>query len=180
MPLKPPAKERAWGTRYDTLGSSPPLSPAASQAVPVALSPTAVKLPSDPTKSPRITSNASSPSTERNTLSDNTPHDASIFVGRLVSSSVCMAIPAEFLTRSLPANVDRGELTQGLLDHLSGYPQIKTIKVVRDSRGGVCAFVQCDVSCAVTSIYAVIVIYSRHLCLFRVLPLPVMFCNPSR
>ena len=47
---------------------------------------------------------------------------------------------------SLPANVDQGELTQRLTDHLSGYPQVKTIKVVRDTRGGVCAFVQCDVS----------------------------------
>ena len=46
---------------------------------------------------------------------------------------------------SLPANVERGELAQQLSDHLTAYSQIKTVKVVRDNRGGVCAFVQCEV-----------------------------------
>ena len=49
---------------------------------------------------------------------------------------------------SLPANVERGELAQQLSDHLAAYSQIKTVKVVRDNRGGVCAFVQCEVRIA--------------------------------
>lgn len=54
------------------------------------------------------------------------PHDASVFVG------------------SLPTNVDQMDLTRMLMDHLSEHMQIKNVKVVRDSKGGVCAFVQCE------------------------------------
>lgn len=32
-----------------------------------------------------------------------------------------------------------------LMEHLSEHTQIKNIKVVRDNKGGVCAFVQCEV-----------------------------------
>ncbi|KAH6916947.1 hypothetical protein BKA70DRAFT_1250993 [Coprinopsis sp. MPI-PUGE-AT-0042] len=53
-------------------------------------------------------------------------HDASIFVG------------------SLPSNMSHVELTHLLTEHLSGYPEVKSIKVIRDSKGGVCAFVQCE------------------------------------
>lgn len=45
---------------------------------------------------------------------------------------------------SLPSNMDQGDLTRMLMEHLSGHTQIKNIKVVRDSKGGVCAFVQCE------------------------------------
>jgi hypothetical protein len=45
--------------------------------------------------------------------------------------------------RSLPSNVDQGDLSRMLMDHLSEHTQIKNVKVVRDSKGGVCAFVQC-------------------------------------
>ena len=37
------------------------------------------------------------------------------------------------------------DLTRMLMEHLSEHTQIKNIKVVRDSKGGVCAFVQCEV-----------------------------------
>ncbi len=47
---------------------------------------------------------------------------------------------------SLPANIDYSELTQRLSEHFSAHPQVKAIKVVRDSRGGVCGFIQCEVS----------------------------------
>ncbi|KAF9566097.1 hypothetical protein CPC08DRAFT_814999 [Agrocybe pediades] len=57
---------------------------------------------------------------------DKLPHDASVFVG------------------SLPSNIDQGDLTRMLIEHLSEHTQIKNIKVVRDSKGGVCAFVQCE------------------------------------
>jgi hypothetical protein len=39
-----------------------------------------------------------------------------------------------------------------LTEHLSEHTQIKTVKVVRDSKGGVCAFVQCEVKCSLTPI----------------------------
>ncbi|KAH9486538.1 hypothetical protein JR316_0000603 [Psilocybe cubensis] len=65
---------------------------------------------------------------------DKLPHDASVFVG------------------SLPSNMDQGDLTRLLMDHLSEHTQIKNIKVVRDSKGGVCAFVQCENAQSATSL----------------------------
>ncbi|KAJ4485892.1 hypothetical protein J3R30DRAFT_3697315 [Lentinula aciculospora] len=53
------------------------------------------------------------------------PHDASIFVG------------------SLPVHVDREELRASLSQHLAEFAQVKSVKVIHDSKGGVCAFVQC-------------------------------------
>ncbi|KAF5368570.1 hypothetical protein D9758_002330 [Tetrapyrgos nigripes] len=52
--------------------------------------------------------------------------DASIFVG------------------SLPVNIEPNELLVSLSDHLSDYKEIKSIKVHRDLKGGVCAFIQCE------------------------------------
>ncbi|PPR00029.1 hypothetical protein CVT24_009038 [Panaeolus cyanescens] len=63
---------------------------------------------------------------------DRLPHDASVFVG------------------SLPSNVDQNDLTRMLMDHLSEHTEIKNIKVVRDSKGGVCAFVQCENAASAT------------------------------
>ncbi|KDR85423.1 hypothetical protein GALMADRAFT_234290 [Galerina marginata CBS 339.88] len=65
---------------------------------------------------------------------DKLPHDASVFVG------------------SLPSNMDQGDLTRMLMDHLSEHNQIKNIKVVRDSKGGVCAFVQCENATSATAL----------------------------
>ena len=48
-------------------------------------------------------------------------------------------------TLSLPSNIEHMDLTRMLMEHLSEHTQIKNIKVVRDSKGGVCAFVQCEV-----------------------------------
>jgi hypothetical protein len=54
--------------------------------------------------------------------------------------------PCLFLTlRSLPSAIDQPELTRLLSEHLSEHTEVKNIKVVRDSKGGVCAFVQCEV-----------------------------------
>lgn len=61
---------------------------------------------------------------------DRQPHDASIFVG------------------SLPPNAEQQELATALTAHLSEYDEVKSIKVIRDSKGGVCAFVQCEDSTA--------------------------------
>ncbi|KAI0375139.1 hypothetical protein BV20DRAFT_1048323 [Pilatotrama ljubarskyi] len=65
---------------------------------------------------------------------DSQLRDASIFVG------------------SLPTSFTQAELTQRLTDHLSGHIPIKATKVVRDSRGGVCAFIQCENPGAVSSL----------------------------
>ena len=46
---------------------------------------------------------------------------------------------------SLPSNIEQMDLTRMLMEHLSEHMQIKNVKVVRDSKGGVCAFVQCEV-----------------------------------
>jgi hypothetical protein len=46
---------------------------------------------------------------------------------------------------SLPTNVDHAELSARLKDHLSAYVEVNLVRVIRDSRGGVCAFVQCNV-----------------------------------
>jgi len=45
------------------------------------------------------------------------------------------------------------DLTRMLMEHLSEHTQIKNIKVVRDSKGGVCAFVQCEVREKKKSLY---------------------------
>ncbi len=91
MPAKLLVKERAWGTRYDTLGSSPPPSPPihhlATEHMHTAMSSTFT-----PEKAATIT--GSSPlQTPEKTDPNATPHDASIFVGRLANVP-CSASPS--------------------------------------------------------------------------------------
>lgn len=84
--------------------------------------------------------------------SEKMPHDASVFVGRLVVflayQRLSVAYQADVVSvfLSLPTNVDHAELTYLLHEHLSEHAEVKNVKVVRDSRGGICAFVQCEVS----------------------------------
>ncbi|KAH9898259.1 hypothetical protein C8Q73DRAFT_392682 [Cubamyces lactineus] len=126
MPTKHTTKERAWGTRYDTLDQfeppSPPVQrlPALDQKVQSPVTPLSNTF--------RNSLNEGEPATLAigPAAQDTTPHDASVFVG------------------SLPTHFDHADLSQRLADHLSIHPQIKAIKVVRDSRGGVCAFIQCE------------------------------------
>lgn len=47
---------------------------------------------------------------------------------------------------SLPPNLEQPELTRLLSDHLAEHKEITYIKLIRDSKGGVCAFIQCLVS----------------------------------
>ncbi|KAF5352462.1 hypothetical protein D9756_006010 [Leucocoprinus leucothites] len=110
MPPKQPSQTRAWGTRYDTLPSSPPVSPEAKR---------------DETQS-ALEDLSTTPNSQGKCKEDKQPHDASVFVG------------------SLPSNVEQSELTRLLTCHLSEHTEIKSIKVIRDSKGGVCAFVQCE------------------------------------
>ena len=46
---------------------------------------------------------------------------------------------------SLPTNVEQPELARLLSEHLSEHAEVQNVKVVRDAKGGVCAFVQCEV-----------------------------------
>ena len=63
--------------------------------------------------------------------------------------SLCNLPYPVLLTRivhSLPPDVDEGEVAQPLREHLATYASIKDVKIIRDSKGGLCAFVQCEVS----------------------------------
>lgn len=46
---------------------------------------------------------------------------------------------------SLPTTVDHTELSARLREHLSAYAEVNFVRIIRDNRGGVCAFVQCNV-----------------------------------
>ncbi|KAJ8597592.1 hypothetical protein M405DRAFT_389081 [Rhizopogon salebrosus TDB-379] len=99
---------RTWGTRFDTLLSSPSTQLDDANDIPQDSPLIANEACDDPKKS------------------DRTVHDASIFIG------------------SLPTNIEHLELARMLSDHLSGHPEVQTVKVVRDSKGGTCAFIQCQ------------------------------------
>ncbi|CCL98124.1 uncharacterized protein FIBRA_00118 [Fibroporia radiculosa] len=127
MPSKYVSKDRAWGTRYDSLGSSPPPSPPYRQIQ------TSLAIPHSPPTSVAAGLSQSSSgnfivphSNSFSSLQEKMPHDASVFVG------------------SLPIDVEPPELTRLLHDHLSAHTEVRNIKVVRDNRGGTCAFVQCE------------------------------------
>ncbi|KAJ7492410.1 hypothetical protein FB451DRAFT_531569 [Mycena latifolia] len=119
MPQKSAA--RTWGTRFDTLPSSPPPSPQTREAA--------------------LVEDANTTSTTDNNLDasnvkkiDKMPHDASVFVG------------------SLPTNIEQSELSRLLSEHLSEHAEVRSIKLVKDSKGGVCAFVQCENAAAASSL----------------------------
>lgn len=137
MPPKQPNPTRAWGTRYDTLPTSPPVSPEIDRY-------REQQAFQDINASPEG-------STERSETK--LPHDASVFVGRSVSLPALFCVGSKQpATESLPASIDQAELTRLLTDHLSEYAEIKSIKVIRDSKGGVCAFVQCAVRLLLSSV----------------------------
>ncbi|OCH87465.1 hypothetical protein OBBRIDRAFT_889765 [Obba rivulosa] len=124
MPPKFAVKARAWGTRYDTLGSSPPSSPPCLHNSTSTLHSTTIG--GSPCSDSRDETNEEKAGEDGDPAKgDKMPHDASVFVG------------------SLPPNVDHGELARLLSEHLSEHAEIKATKVVRDPRGSVCAFVQC-------------------------------------
>ncbi|KDQ63315.1 hypothetical protein JAAARDRAFT_374278 [Jaapia argillacea MUCL 33604] len=123
MPYKPSTtKPRSWGTRFDSLGPSPPASPPTQEVAGDHQASTPPVLQGQPT----------TPETKRG--DERMPHDASIFVG------------------SLPVNVDQHELRSMLSNHLSKHGDIKNVKVVRDGKGSVCAFVQCETASAAANL----------------------------
>lgn len=50
-----------------------------------------------------------------------------------------------FRMLSLPSDVEEAELGENLANHLGRTANIQSIKIIHDSKGGVCAFVQCEV-----------------------------------
>ncbi|EKM61369.1 uncharacterized protein PHACADRAFT_24571 [Phanerochaete carnosa HHB-10118-sp] len=122
MPPKHVTRDRAWGTRYDTLIlSSPPLSPSTQRKDPT----TASSTPNSPS-SQHAHDIAHSVPTATPVKSENTSQDTSIFIG------------------SLPTTTDYLEINRLLAEHLSEHAEIRSVKVVRDSKGGTCAFAQCE------------------------------------
>ncbi|KAJ6504401.1 hypothetical protein DFH09DRAFT_292099 [Mycena vulgaris] len=119
MPQKSTA--RTWGTRFDTLPSSPPPSPQTREAA----------LVEDPNATSATGNNLDASDVKK---VDKMPHDASVFVG------------------SLPAHIEQSELSRLLSEHLSEHAEVKSIKLVKDSKGGVCAFVQCEDAAAASSL----------------------------
>ncbi|TFY72800.1 hypothetical protein EVG20_g220 [Dentipellis fragilis] len=123
MPLKVSPAPRSWGTRFDSL--TPPSPPRPSILHKIS---TAVNAGPD-----HSLDTQSTPSPIR-TKEGKDAHDTSVFVG------------------SLPTHVDHGELSRLLSEHLSSYARIKGIKIIRDSKGGICAFVQCESAAAAANI----------------------------
>ncbi|KIK70758.1 hypothetical protein GYMLUDRAFT_973996 [Collybiopsis luxurians FD-317 M1] len=84
--------------------------------------------PSSFTPAPSDTTTTQPPASTDHSVNmgEKLPHNASVFVG------------------SLPSHIDHNELGLLLSNHLAEYAQVKSVKVIRDSKGGVCAFVQCQ------------------------------------
>lgn len=46
---------------------------------------------------------------------------------------------------SLPPDEDEAKIAQQLSCHLARFATIQNVKIIHDNKGGVCAFVQCEV-----------------------------------
>ena len=163
-------ENRAWGSRFDSLDispstvSSPNSSPKKSHLLPHSDSaPIAEKetsflsrswadddVPATMNSSQSI-SDAADPASDTSSVvarrdAPRLPHAASVFVGRYVPIMIISCPLIRFYFQSLPTNVDESELSQSLHQHLSNIAKIHGIKIIHDNKGGVCAFVQCEVS----------------------------------
>ncbi|KAH9982873.1 hypothetical protein BGW80DRAFT_49649 [Lactifluus volemus] len=122
MSLIESAPLREWGTRYDSLSTSP--SPSTTSSL--SRNPPTTICTSTSTANSSLVVTVPVPPAKFHAQGDNVSHEASVFVG------------------SLPTNVDHAELSARLKDHLSAFVEVNIVRVIRDSRGGVCAFVQCN------------------------------------
>lgn len=109
---------------------------------------------------------------------DKPPHDASIFVGRYVDDVLCSAYSS--ILDSLPSNIDQGDLTRMLMEHLSEHTQIKNVKVVRDSKGGVCAFVQCLVPFSIVYMLQETDVYALQDASSAITLIDTLYSNPPK
>ncbi|KAH9081674.1 hypothetical protein EDB83DRAFT_2512528 [Lactarius deliciosus] len=114
---------REWGTRFDSLSTSPSPSNSSLSRNPQTTTRVATSTATSSLLNPQAT--AVTPA-KFPPQSDTISNEPSVFVG------------------SLPTTVDHTELSARLREHLSAYVEIKFVRIIRDSRGGVCAFVQCN------------------------------------
>jgi hypothetical protein len=135
---------RAWGTRFDTLQAIPPSPPAINGKHPAndLFTPTLQRPPSSPVASD--TQNISVPATPAKPT-DASSNDSSIFVGRYLAGFSRRVRAYLTNAASLPPHIDHIDLGRRLSDHLAPFVAVKQVKVIRDNRGGVCAFVRCKV-----------------------------------
>ena len=114
------------------------------------------------------------------------PHDASVFVGRyavtLSSYHICAAFiiktdsadPSCAIVYSLPPSPDEAEMARNLAQHLAQYAKVQNIKIVHDSKGGLCAFAQCEVRLYYTPPSPLLIINSSYSAADINSPLPIV------
>ncbi|KAL5519269.1 hypothetical protein ACEPAH_952 [Sanghuangporus vaninii] len=151
--------QSAWANRYDYLNTSPPPPPQSSSPVPSSTSSSTPGVSSE--QQARALSlelfGANAKATEKRDWADDDVPSTLFSPGRfpLVLDVATGSTPArkEILKQphnasvfvgSLPPHKDEAELAQLLAQHLSRYAKVQNIKIVRDSKGGLCAFVQCE------------------------------------
>lgn len=143
---------RVWGTRFDALSlNSPSPSPPPTPSLLVSVEPSDGEANTPKTDFAELQEPSLVPEAALPRKQNRLPQDASVFVGRCVSSfnpsTRCIISPVS----SLPGHVDQSSLARLLSEHLSSHTQVQNVKVVRDGKGGICAFIQCEVSMASTS-----------------------------
>ncbi|KAF8516726.1 hypothetical protein BU17DRAFT_67340 [Hysterangium stoloniferum] len=128
-----PQLHRTWGTRYDSLVDTPPSTSTMSSPEFVLHHESSMEkdrpVISGPVSIPATTENATQAHVQTRM-----PHDASVFVA------------------SLPAQIPEIELLALLTAHLAPHATIKHIKLIRDNRGAVCAFVQVESALQATAL----------------------------
>ena len=140
MSLVETAPLREWGTRYDSLSTSP--SPSTASSLSRINPPTTCTSTANSSLLTAVDTTPTKPRAQGDRLS----HEASVFVGRCSRLPFMFSFMHRSLLFSLPTNVDHTELSARLRDHLSAYADVNLVRIIRDTRGGVCAFVQCNVN----------------------------------
>ncbi|KAH9049351.1 hypothetical protein EDB84DRAFT_1115251 [Lactarius hengduanensis] len=115
---------REWGTRFDSLSTSP--SPSNSSSL---------------SRNPQTTTRAATSTASSSLLN---PQATAVTQAKFPPQSDAISNEPSVFVGSLPTTVDHTELSARLREHLSAYVEINFVRIIRDSRGGVCAFVQCN------------------------------------
>ncbi|KAH9178738.1 hypothetical protein EDB89DRAFT_1928239 [Lactarius sanguifluus] len=115
---------REWGTRFDSLSTSP--SPSNSSSL---------------SRNPQTTTRAATSTASSSLLN---PQATAVTPAKFPPQSDTISNEPSVFVGSLPTTVDHTELSARLREHLSAYVEINFVRIIRDSRGGVCAFVQCN------------------------------------
>ncbi|EJD03642.1 uncharacterized protein FOMMEDRAFT_166994 [Fomitiporia mediterranea MF3/22] len=149
---------RAWGTRFDSLNTSPPPAQIPSPVPSAVTSPTSGNSPAQHahTLSLKLFDANEKPTEKRDWADDDVPstlfsptrgpHVLDIAGGSTPGHKITAKQPhdASVFVGSLPPDKDEAEVAQLLAQHLRKYANVKNIKIVHDLKGGLCAFVQCE------------------------------------